>query len=529
MSGGVSVKGMGLTLKRAAEVTRATVFGRLDEPVTAIAYDSRRVVPGSLFVAIRGFRQDGNAFVPEALARGAVAIVSENPCPPDFPRTWLQVEDARRALAELAAEFYGHPSHALTLIGVTGTNGKTTTTYLIDAVIRAAGERSARLGTITYRIGEDEIPAERTTPEAPEIQSFLRRAVEAGCRYAVLEVSSHALELQRVRGCAFTAAVFTNLTPEHLDFHGTMEAYFTAKRKLFDGTLGTAPEITILNGEDPHSAELRAVSRGRVLTYGETSGTSGVDAFARAVTVSLTGMRLIVGTPLGDLELHSQLLGRPNVRNILAAVATGLALGFPPETIARGIAACPPVPGRMEIVSGHECPFLVIVDYAHTEDALRTLLQTVRDLQGDLTRSPDRVGAPEAISATGRILTVFGCGGDRDRSKRAPMGETAGTLSHLVIVTSDNPRSEDPEAIIAEIEVGLQRTRTPYLKIVDRGEAIRMAIALAEPGDIVVIAGKGHETSQVLKDRVIPFDDREVARAALRERYPGPPVGAPDE
>ncbi len=505
MSRGISMKAMGLTLKRAAEVTRARASGRLDELVTAIAYDSRCVVPGSLFVAIRGFRQDGNAFVPEALARGATAVVSENPCPPDFPRTWLQVEDARRALAELAAEFYGHPSRALTLIGVTGTNGKTTTTYLIDAVLRAAGARSARLGTITYKIGEDEIPAERTTPEALEIQSFLRRAVEAGCRYAVLEVSSHALELQRVRGCTFTAAVFTNLTPEHLDFHGTMEAYLAAKRKLFDGTLGTAPEIAILNNEDPHAAELRAISRGRVLTYGETSG----EVFARAVTFSSTETRLTVGTPLGEMEVQSQLLGRPNVRNILAAVATGLALGLPLETIARGIAACPPVPGRMEVVSGHECPFLVIVDYAHTEDALRNLLHAARDLQ-------------QAISTTGRLLTVFGCGGDRDRSKRAPMGKTAGTLSDLVIVTSDNPRSEDPEAIIAEIETGLQSTRTPYLKIVDRGEAIRMAIALAEPGDIVVIAGKGHETSQVLKDRVIPFDDREVARAALRERFGDP-------
>jgi len=506
MSRGISVKAMGLTLRQAAEVTRAKAWGRLDEPVTAIAYDSRRVVPGSLFVAIRGFRQDGNAFVPEALARGAVAIVSENPCPPDFPRTWLQVEDARRALAELAAEFYGHPSRALTLIGVTGTNGKTTTTYLIDAVIRAAGERSARLGTITYKIGEDELPAERTTPEAPEIQSVLRRAVEVGCRYAVLEVSSHALELQRVRGCTFTAAVFTNLTPEHLDFHGTMEAYFAAKRKLFDGTLGSAPEIAILNGEDPRAEELRAVSRGRVLTYGETSG----DVFARAVTFSFAGTHLTVGTPLGEMELQSRLLGRPNVRNILAAVATGLALGVLPEAIAQGIAVCPPVPGRMEVVSGREHPFLVIVDYAHTEDALRNLLYAARDLQ-------------HAISATGRLLTVFGCGGDRDRSKRAPMGETAGALSHLVIVTSDNPRSEDPEAIIAEIETGLHRTRTPYLKIVDRGEAIRMAIALAEPGDIVLIAGKGHETSQVLKDRVIPFDDREVARAALRERFGGQP------
>lgn len=490
------------TVRQAVEVTKAKAFGPLQERVTAIAYDSRRVVPGSLFVAIRGFRQDGNAFVPEALSRGAVAIVSENPWPPDFPRAWLQVADARRALAELAAAFYDNPSRALTLIGVTGTNGKTTTTYLIDAVIRAAGERSARLGTTTYKIGDEEIPAERTTPEAPEIQGFLRRAVEAGCRYAVLEVSSHALELKRVHGCEFTVAVFTNLTPEHLDFHGTMEAYFAAKRKLFDGTLGKAPKIAVLNGEDPRAPDLAAVSRGSVLTYGETSG----DVFARDVAFSLEGMRLTARTPQGDVTLRSRLLGRPNVRNILAAVATGLALGISLETIAKGIEMCSHVPGRLEIVSEPEHPLLVIVDYAHTEDALRNLLHTAHDLR-------------RALSTEGRLLTVFGCGGDRDRRKRAPMGEIAGALSHLVIVTSDNPRSEDPEAILAEIEVGLMRTSTPYLKIVDRGEAIRMAIALAEPGDIVLIAGKGHETYQVLKDRIIPFDDREVARAALRERF----------
>jgi len=493
---------MGMTIQQAAEVTRAIARGPLREPVTAIAYDSRQVVPGSLFVAIRGFRHDGHAFIPDALARGAVAIVSENPCPPDFPRAWLQVEDARRALAELARAFYGHPSRALTLIGVTGTNGKTTTTYLIDAVIRASGERSARWGTIAYTIGDEEVPVERTTPEAPEIQRFLRRAVDGGCRYAVLEVSSHALELRRVHGCEFAVAVFTNLTPEHLDFHGTMEAYFAAKRKLFDGTLGKAPEIAVLNGEDPRAPDLAAVSRGRVLTYGEASG----DVVARRVTVSLEGMQLAVRTPYGDVELRSRLLGRPNVRNILAAVATGLALGFPLETIARGIAACPQVPGRFEIVSGREHPVLVIVDYAHTEDALRNLLHTVRDLR-------------RALATDGRLLTVFGCGGDRDRSKRAPMGEVAGMLSDVVIVTSDNPRSEDPEAILAEIEVGLARTSVPYMKIVDRGEAIRMAVAMAEPGDIVVIAGKGHETCQIFKDRVVPFDDREVARAALRERF----------
>lgn len=493
---------MSWTVRQAVEATKALAFGPLEDQVRAIAYDSRRVVPGSLFVAIRGFQQDGNAFIPEALARGAVAIVSEDPCPPDFPCAWLQVEDARRALAELAAAFYDHPSRALTLIGVTGTNGKTTTTYLIDAVLQAAGEGSARLGTTTYKIGSEEIPAERTTPEAPEIQSFLRRAVEAGCRYAVLEVSSHALELKRVHGCEFTVAVFTNLTPEHLDFHGTMEAYFAAKRKLFDGTLGRAPEIAILNAEDPRAADLVAVSRGRVLTYGETSG----EVSAGSVVFSLEGTRLTVRTPQGDVELRSRLLGRPNVRNILAAVATGIALGFSLEIVAKGIEACPQVPGRFEVVSEPEHPMLVLVDYAHTEDALRNLLHTAHDLR-------------RALSSEGRLLTVFGCGGDRDRRKRAPMGETAGALSHLVIVTSDNPRSEDPEAILAEIEVGLMRTSTPYLKIVDRGEAIRMAIALAEPGDIVLIAGKGHETYQVLKDRIIPFDDREVARAALKERF----------
>lgn len=478
----------------------AEATGSLTLAVSDIAYDSRRVSPGSVFVAIRGMKQDGNRFVGDAISRGAVGIISEAPRPSDCSVAWLRVPDARLALAQAAAAFYHHPSRDMKLIGVTGTNGKTTTTYLLTAMFRSAGERVARMGTTSYQIGDDEIPAERTTPEAPDIQRFLRDAVTAGCRYGIMEVSSHALELKRVNECEFAAAVFTNLTPDHLDFHGTMDAYFTAKRKLFDGTTGKPPELAVINVDDPWGRKLREAFQGPVVTYGVTPL---ADVWARQWEMSFSETTVMLQTPIGQAMVRSPLLGRPNVYNLLAAAATALGLGLPLDDIVRGIEACESVPGRFELVrlSDRRVPFLVVVDYAHTEDALRNLLETARGL------SPRRV------------LTVFGCGGDRDRTKRAPMGAVAGRLSDLVIVTSDNPRSEDPEEIMAQIEVGLKPTATPYLMIVDRRAAIERAIAEARPGDIVIVAGKGHETEQIFADRAIPFDDRDVARAALRKRF----------
>lgn len=489
-----------MTLKELANIVRAEATGPLDLPVSDIAYDSRRVSPGSVFVAIRGLKQDGNRFIGDAMSRGAVGIISEAPRPLEFSRAWLRVPDARRALAEAAAAFYHHPSREMKVIGVTGTNGKTTTTYLLASILRAAGQPVARLGTTSYQIGDEEVPADRTTPEAPDIQRFLRRAAEAGCRYGVVEVSSHALELQRVYGCEFAAAVFTNLTPDHLDFHGTMDAYFAAKRKLFDGTTGRPPALAVINVDDPWGRRLRDIVQGPVVTYGLASP---ADISVSRWEMSFSGTTVTLRTPMGEVMMRSPLLGRWNVYNVVAAAATVVGLGLPLDDVAGGVEVCESVPGRFELVrlSDRSVPFLVIVDYAHTEDALRNLLETARGL------SPRR------------LLTVFGCGGDRDRTKRAPMGAVAGRLSDLVIVTSDNPRSEDPEAIMAEIEVGLKPTGTPYLMIVDRREAIERAVAEARPGDIVILAGKGHETEQVFADRTIPFDDREVARAALRKRF----------
>jgi len=489
-----------MTLKDLAIVVCAETWGSLDHPVGDIVYDSRRATPGSVFVAIRGFAQDGHDFVTDAVTRGAVGVISQRAAPADLPCTWLRVPDARLALAQAAAAFYHHPSREISLIGVTGTNGKTTTTYMLAAILGSTGRPVARLATTGYRIAGEEIPADRTTPEASDIQRLLRQAVGAGCHYGVMEVSSHALELKRVHGCAFVAAIFTNLTPEHLDFHGTMDAYFVAKRKLFDGTLGSPPALAVINMDDPWGRKLRDVCRGDVLTYGLTPR---ADVSAERWQMSFGGTTVVLRTPTGQADVRSPFLGRPNVYNLLAAAATALGLGVSLEDVVRGIETCEPVPGRFERVSVPETdiPFLVIVDYAHTEDALRNLLETVREL------SP------------GRLITVFGCGGDRDRTKRARMGAVAGELSDFVVVTSDNPRSEDPAAIIAEIERGLTPTGTPYLKSVDRAEAIEQAVAQAHAGDIVVVAGKGHETEQVFADRTIPFDDREVAREALRRRF----------
>ena len=468
-----------------------------DLPITAIAYDSRRVVPGSVFVALKGLRADGGAFAEQAVSRGAIAIVSES-APGEGQRIpWVSVSDARLALALLADRFFNHPSRRMPVVGVTGTNGKTTTSYLLAAILDAAGLRAGMLGTVAYRIGGEDREASRTTPEAPDVQHLLSEMLDQGSRSAVMEVSSHALSLKRVDGMRFAAGVFTNLTRDHLDFHADMEAYFAAKRRLFgmlpDGAAG------VINLDDPRGPSLVEICK-RPVTYAITAA---ADVTPGPVEMTLTGLRFEVRTPKGAVQISSKLVGRPNVYNILAATATAISLDLPASAIESGVAGLAGVPGRFEVVSQDTDAVTVVVDYAHTDDALRNLLETARPLTAR------------------RLITVFGCGGDRDRSKRPLMGMVAARLSDVVVITSDNPRSEDPARIIEEIERGIpagsqSSTRTPtVVSVVERAAAIERAVSMATAGDVVLIAGKGHEKYQQIGDRVLPFDDGEVARAAL--------------
>jgi UDP-N-acetylmuramoyl-L-alanyl-D-glutamate--2,6-diaminopimelate ligase len=477
--------------------------------VTAVTYDSRQATPGSLFVALKGLREDGSAFARDAVGRGAVAVVAEIPAPAGASVPWIQVSDARLALAALSASFYRNPSEKLALIGITGTNGKTTTSYVLQSIFEAAGIRCGRIGTVGYRIGSREIEAARTTPEAPELQRMLRDMVSQGSGGCIMEVSSHALALRRTDYLHFAAAIFTNLTRDHLDFHRDMEDYFVAKRRLFEQL--PAGGFGIANLDDPRGAELAAVA--------PTAVTYAIDAPADVrsgpLTFSLDGLQFEVRTPRGPLQIRSALVGRPNAYNILASVATAMALDLPFDAIEKGVTALAHVPGRFQLVSAADDDVRVVVDYAHTDDALRNLLETARPL------------------AAGRVITVFGCGGDRDRTKRPLMGAVAARLSDVVVVTSDNPRSENPEQIIEEIKRGIVMpadrmpgkgagARGPALvTIADRKAAIERAVHDARPGDLVLIAGKGHEKYQVIGDRVLPFDDVEVAKSALVRRRSG--------
>ena len=485
----------------ASAVTRASAAAAVDPEITVtdVAYDSRQVESGAVFVALKGVRADGTAFVERAVARGAVAIVAERPPTTDVGVPWTVVPDARLALAQLAAAFFRHPSEEMQVVGITGTNGKTTTAYLLSSIFEAAGIRCGLIGTVSYRIGNEEREASRTTPEAPDVQRLFREMVELGCGACAMEVSSHALALRRVDETKFAARIFTNLTRDHLDFHADMEEYFQAKRRLFEMPPREAPSL--LNVDDPRGASLVDLA-GRPVTYAINKQ---ADVMPGPVSFSLTGLAFDVRTPRGTLHLRSKLVGRPNVYNILAAVATGVALDLPFDAIERGISALDGVPGRFQVVSGEKDGATVIVDYAHTDDALRNLLETARPLVND------------------RLITVFGCGGDRDRTKRPLMGAVAGRLSDVIIVTSDNPRSEDPARIIDEIRRGITPDTQRHggqrvLSIVDRREAIGKAVELAQPGDMVLVAGKGHEKYQVIGDQVLPFDDVAVAREALARR-----------
>ncbi len=481
---------------------RKTVLGRLPEAVTGLAYDSRTVARGDLFVAVPGLRRDGRLYIPEALNRGAAAVVTEGEDPlAGTSHGRILVPSAREAMARLADRFFDHPSGALRVVGITGTNGKTTTSYLVEALLRGKGLTTGVVGTIQYRIGDEPVPAGQTTPEALELQGLLARMVAAGVTGLAMEVSSHALALHRVDGIDFDVAVFTNLTQDHLDFHGTLEAYRRAKRRLFELlALSPKPERwAVINLDDPAGASMVEGLPLRTLTYGLRP-----PAMVRPLEYAsaLDGIRLAVETPAGRLTVASPLIGEHNVMNLLAACAAAVALGMEPSMISRALWTVAAVPGRFERVEAGQ-RFLVVVDYAHTPDALERVLTTARRL----TR--------------GRLGVVFGCGGDRDRGKRPIMGGIAARLADRVWVTSDNPRSEDPRAIIDEVVAGVGAV-WPDLErcamIPDRRAAIGAALDWARPDDLLVIAGKGHETYQIIGREAFPFDDRAVVRQILAER-----------
>ncbi len=477
------------------------VVGTPPASVTGLTADSRRVSPGDAFVAVPGFKQDARRFVPEAAARGATLVVTEGEPLADVRVVQVLVPSARRALAALAGAYWAHPSRALTLVGITGTNGKTTTSYLVDAILKARGGPTGILGTIQYVVGDEVRPAGQTTPEALEIEAMLAAMRERGVRGVAMEVSSHALTLSRVDALAFDVAVFTNLTQDHLDFHGTLEDYGRAKRRLFE-LLAASPKprrVAVVNGDDPAGAGMVAGLGLETLTYG--LGRSH-RVSATEWTSTLEGVRMLVETPAGRLALASPLIGEHNVMNLLAAVGVGLALGMAPDAVARALGTVLTVPGRFEQVRAGQ-PFLVVVDYAHTPDALERVLATARKI------------------TSGRLAVVFGCGGDRDRGKRPIMGEIAARLADRAWITSDNPRSESPEAIVAEVASGAARVAggpERSVRLADRRAAIAAALGWAGPGDTVVIAGKGHETYQIIGADVLPFDDREVARRLLAGR-----------
>ncbi|MGA3240385.1 MAG: UDP-N-acetylmuramoyl-L-alanyl-D-glutamate--2,6-diaminopimelate ligase [Bryobacteraceae bacterium] len=484
-----------------------------EREAAGLDYDSRRIEKDFVFFAFPGVRADGREFANEALARGAIAVVSEtvvseSDAPEDLRTRWIQAEHGRQALALASRNFYGKPDERLALTGITGTNGKTTTGFLIDSVMRAAGYTTALIGTIEYHLGDRVLPAVNTTPESLDLVRLFAELLRLGGTHmtlthgarhaATMEVSSHALELGRVYGLRFHTAVFTNLTRDHLDFHGTMEAYFAAKQRLFAGWdsagHGPAPLFAVLNRDDEYARRLKLHPKTETIWY--SSGPES-DLRARHISSGFQGLKFEVQHGKTRFNIESPLIGRINVYNILAACGAGLSYGIAPDAIARGIASLRAVPGRFERVDEGQ-PFVVVVDYAHTDDALRNVIAVARGLN------------PK------RVITLFGCGGDRDRTKRPLMGQAAAEGSDLVVLTSDNPRSEDPLAIMNDALVGIRRVDVKYIIEPDRAAAIARALDEARAGDFVILAGKGHEPYQVLKDRTIAFDDRAVAREVLK-------------
>jgi UDP-N-acetylmuramoyl-L-alanyl-D-glutamate--2,6-diaminopimelate ligase len=461
-------------------------------PVTGLSYDTRTVQPGNVFVALKGTRQDSHDRLDEAIAKGASAVVVDEAWLRDHPAPAVPtaaVPDTRQALALLAARFHGHPSRDLTVIGVTGTNGKTTTTHLIEAILQGAGRTTGLIGTLGSRFAGGKVETGYTTPQAPELQALFAQMQRVGVEAAVMEVSSIALDQGRVAQTAFDVGVFTNLTVDHLDYHGTMEAYAAAKALLFEQLPATG--TAVLNRDDP-ACDRFLVGPARKLTYSATG--QPADLMAHDLYLHAGGSRWCLVTPEGSAEVVMRLPGSFNVSNALAAAGVGMALGLSPEAIARGLNQVGGVPGRVEVVTDPNHPFTVLVDYAHTPDGLENVLKTARAF----TRN--------------RLIVVFGCGGDRDATKRPEMGRIASTLADEVFLTSDNPRSEDPLAIMGAVQAGMTRDG---VAIADRAAAIRAAIDRARPGDVVVIAGKGHETTQTIGTQVLPFDDRQVARSYL--------------
>jgi UDP-N-acetylmuramoyl-L-alanyl-D-glutamate--2,6-diaminopimelate ligase len=475
--------------------------GNVSRPVHAITDDSRAVTEGSLFVAVTGERADGHGFVEQAIKAGAVAVIAQAPVASGSV-PFVRVADSRKALGLLGSRFHGDPSARLKMIGVTGTNGKTTTTYLCKALLEEMGRRVGLIGTVGYQIGQETLPASHTTPGALELQALLAKMVEGGLTAAVMEVSSHALALDRTSGCEYDVAVFTNLTQDHLDFHRTMDEYFEAKLSLFTGLAGgkKAGKRAIVNLDDPRGATIRAACPIPVWGYALKSQ---ADLKAERVSLSLNGTTFTAATPAGSFTVESRLVGEHNVYNLLGAIGVALHEGATTDQIREATSHITNVPGRFERVSSGE-DFTVVVDYAHTEDALLRLLTAAQALK------------------TNRIITVFGCGGDRDRGKRPKMGRAAVEYSDVVILTSDNPRTEDPMAILHEVEIGVRdalarRNHVQYQLVPDRREAIGAAIREARRGDMVLIAGKGHEDYQIIGTKKFHFDDREVAREAIQQ------------
>lgn len=477
--------------------------------VKGVEYDSRRVEKGSVFVAMKGETSDGNRFIDQAIAAGAVAVVTDSATESPRPGVaWAQVANGRRALARLSANFYKHPAERIANIGVTGTNGKSTTAFLIESILRAAGRKTVLIGTIEYHVAGKVLPAPHTTPEALELNRMLADGLSNGATDSVMEVSSHALAQERIFGIPFDVAAFTNLTRDHLDYHGTMDEYFRAKQVLFEGCGTEPPRAAVINIDDEYGRQLLASSEKKsraVFSYGMNRG----DFHAEAVEITARGTRFQLIMPEGKIDIWSPLIGKVNVYNILAAAAAGYArfagegarAPQSMEAIVKGVPDLTRVPGRFERVDCGQ-PFTVAVDYAHTDDALRNLTTLARQFIAN-------------AGLKGKVITLFGCGGNRDRAKRPLMGEAAGKGSDFVVLTSDNPRSEDPLAIINDAKVGLQKSGTKYAMEPDRRKAIATALKQAAPGDIVLLAGKGHEKVQVSREGTIPFDDVEVARETL--------------
>jgi len=474
-----------------------------DTQTSGLDYDSRRIQPGWVFVAMQGDSTNGNRYIEAALKNGAVAVVSDSEVETQRPGIpWAVVPDGRKALATMSASFYSHPAEKLKIIGITGTNGKTTTSFLCESILQYCGYRSALIGTIEYHVAGKVLPAPHTTPEALELNQIFAEAVASGGTHAVMEVSSHALAQGRVWEVPYEVAVFTNLTRDHLDYHQDMESYFAAKSILFDGCGAPPPKTAVINAEDEYGIKLshaRHSANERVTLYGLHAG----DFRAANMNLSQDGSTFDLITPAGSKRIQSALIGGINVYNTLAAAAATFACGCSLDHIAEAVSRFKQVPGRFEKVDCGQ-PFAVIVDYAHTDDALRNLTRIAREF---VSRGP----------GAGKVITVFGCGGDRDRTKRSLMGEAAGEGSDFVVLTSDNPRSEDPTQIIADSLPGLQQTNTRYTVEPDRAQAIRLALHEAKPGDMVLIAGKGHEKTQTTREGVFPFDDVQVARQALEQ------------